>query len=109
VGTAGHLGSGGRSARITVIAATNPRLRVAPVTAIIVLLVPSITHATPVASAIDRVLEVVVGGITGFLVSVLLLPSRTYEQAADAAARTLDHMGRALRALLTGLSRGLTN
>lgn len=107
MGTAGHLGSGGRSARITVIAATNPRLRVAPVTAIIVLLVPSITHATPVASAIDRVLEVVVGGITGFLVSVLLLPSRTYEQAADAAARTLDHMGRALRALLTGLSRGL--
>ena len=94
-------------APLALIAATNPRLRVAPVTAIIVLLVPSITHATPIASAIDRVLEVVVGGTTGFLVSVLLLPSRAHEQAADAAARTLDHMGRALRALLRGLSRGL--
>src|SRR5262249_18219486 len=59
------------------------------------------------ASAIDRVLEVAVGGITGFLVSVLLLPSRAHEQAIHTAARTLDHMARALRALLADLSQGL--
>jgi uncharacterized membrane protein YccC len=94
-------------APIALLAAVNPRLRVAPVTAIIVLLVPTITHATAMASAIDRVLEVAVGGITGFLVSVLLLPTRAHEQAIQAAARTLDHMARVLRALLTGSTQGL--
>jgi uncharacterized membrane protein YccC len=94
-------------APLALLAAINPRLRVAPVTAIIVLLVPTITHATAMASAIDRVLEVAVGGVTGFLVSVLLLPSRAYEQTIQEAARTLDHMARALRTLLTGLTRGL--
>jgi hypothetical protein len=59
------------------------------------------------ASAVDRVLEVAVGGITGFVVSILLLPSRAYSQAIETAARTLDHMARAFRALLAGLSRGL--
>src|SRR5262249_27734872 len=91
-------------APLALLAATNPRLRVAPLTAIIVLLVPTITHTTPIASAIDRVLEVTVGGITGFLVSILLLPSRAHEQAAEAAARTLNLMAQALRSLLAGLS-----
>ena len=94
-------------APLALIAAIYPRLKVAPITAIIVLLVPTITHATPLASAIDRVLEVAVGGITGFVVSILLLPSRAHAQAVETAARTLDHMARALRALLAGLSRGL--
>jgi uncharacterized membrane protein YccC len=94
-------------APLALLAAVNPRLRVAPVTAIIVLLVPTITHTTAIASAIDRVFEVAVGGITGFLVSVLLLPSRANEQAIQAAARTLDNMARALHALLTGLTEGL--
>jgi uncharacterized membrane protein YgaE (UPF0421/DUF939 family) len=88
-------------------AAIYPRLKVAPITAIIVLLVPFITHTTAIASAIDRVLEVTVGGMTGFVVSILLLPSRAHAQAIETAARTLDHMARALRALLAGLSRGL--
>ena len=94
-------------APLAVIAATNPRLRVAPITAIIVLLVPTFTHTTPIASAIDRVLEVGVGGITGFLVSILLLPSRAHGQAAESAARTLEQMARALHRLLGGLSQGL--
>ena len=64
-------------------------------------------HATPIASAVDRVLEVAVGALTGFVVSFLLLPSRAHGLAADAAARTLDHMARALRALLAGHAEGL--
>jgi uncharacterized membrane protein YccC len=92
---------------LALLAAVNPRLRVAPVTAIIVLLVPTFTHATALASAIDRVFEVAVGGITGVLVSVLLLPSRAHAQTLQAAARTLEHMARALRTLLMGLTQGL--
>jgi uncharacterized membrane protein YccC len=94
-------------APLALIAAMNPRLRVAPITAIIVLLVPTFTPATPLASAIDRVLEVAVGGIVAFLVSILVLPSRAHGQAAITAARTLDDMARALRALLAGVSQGL--
>lgn len=94
-------------APMAVVAAFNPRLRVAPVTAIIVLLLPTFTQATSLASAIDRILEVAVGGITGFLVSLMVLPSRAHSQAAAAAARTLDDMARALRALMLGLSGGL--
>ena len=57
------------------IAAINPRFSAAPITAIIVLLVPTITHASQIASALDRVLEVTVGGVTGLVVSFLLLRS----------------------------------
>ena len=94
-------------APLAFIAAINPRLSVAPITAIIVLLLPTITHASPIASALDRVLEVAVGGVTGLVVSFLLLPSRAHRQVAEAAARTLDRMARALGELLAGLTKGL--
>jgi uncharacterized membrane protein YgaE (UPF0421/DUF939 family) len=62
-------------APLAFVAAINPSLNVAPITAIIVILVPTITHASPIASAFDRVLEVALGGITGFGVTLLLLPA----------------------------------
>ena len=65
------------------------------------------THASPIASALDRVLEVALGGVTGFVVSVLLLPSKAHPLVVAAAARTLDQMARALGELLTGLTQGL--
>jgi hypothetical protein len=89
------------------VAAINQRFSVAPVTAIIVLLIPAMTGATPFASAFDRVIEVALGGITGLIVSFLLLPSSAHPQVAEAAARTLDAMARALGELLAGLPRGL--
>ena len=88
-------------------ASVNPRLSAAPITAIIVLLIPLITNATPLASAADRVIEVAVGALTGFLVSYLLLPSRAHTQAIGLAARTLDDLARAFRSLMAGLSQGL--
>jgi uncharacterized membrane protein YccC len=50
---------------------------------------------------------VAVGAATGFTVSYLLLPSTAHAQAIEMAARTLDHLARALRALLDGLAQGL--
>ena len=47
------------------IAAINLRFSVAPITAIIVLLIPTMTYAIPFASALDRVIEVALGGVTG--------------------------------------------
>src|SRR5581483_4201614 len=52
-------------APLAFVAAVNPRFSVAPITAIIVLLLPIMTHATPIVSAFDRVLEVALGGLTG--------------------------------------------
>ncbi len=93
-------------APLALIAAINPRFSVAPITAIIVLLVPMMTHATQIASALDRVLEVALGGVTGFIVSVLLLPSKAHRLVAAAAARTLNQMAAALSELLAGLTQG---
>jgi len=94
-------------APLAVVASLYPRLAVAPITAIIVLLVPTMTQSTPLASALDRVLEVVVGGSVGFAVSFLLLPTRAQQQAADAAARTLEQMARVLLSLLAEVTGGL--
>ena len=89
------------------IAAINPRFSVAPVTAIIVLLIPIMTHASPLASALDRVMEVALGGVTGLIVSFFFLPSNAHPLVVAAAARTLNQMARALGELLAGLTHGL--
>jgi len=94
-------------APLALFAATRPNMNVVPITAIIVLLVPTITHTTPFYSAVFRVLEVAVGAVVGLLVSFLVLPSSAHPQMRQAAARTLDLMARALVALLAGLGEGL--
>jgi uncharacterized membrane protein YccC len=94
-------------APLALLAAINPRFSVAPITAIIVLLIPTMTNSSPIASALDRVLEVALGGVTGLVVSFVLLPANAHPLVARAAARTLDQMARALRDLIAGLKDGL--
>jgi uncharacterized membrane protein YccC len=93
-------------APLAFIAALNPSLNVATVTAIIVLLLPTMNHGTPLESAIDRVLEVAVGAITGLVVSFLVLPSRAHSLMRASAARVLELIAAALDELLAGLTRG---
>jgi uncharacterized membrane protein YccC len=90
-------------------AAINPSLNTATVTAIIVLLVPTMSHASPLDSAIDRVLEVAVGAGTGMLVSFFVLPSRAHSHLRVNAARAMELLAAALSELLSGLVRGLDN
>jgi uncharacterized membrane protein YccC len=94
-------------APLAFVATMNSSLAVAPLTAVIVLLVPTITHVDPLTSAIDRVLEVAVGAVTGLSVSFLLFPSSAHGLLIEAAARTLDQIARALGELLAGLTHGL--
>ena len=94
-------------APLAFVAALNPRFAAAPITAIIVLLIPTMSQTTPIASAIDRVMEVALGAVTGLVVSFVLWPSNAHPLLVGAAARTLDRMARALGELLAGLSRGL--
>lgn len=96
-------------APLAFIAAINPSLNAATVTAVIVLLVPTMSHANPLDSAIDRVLEVAVGAVTGLLVSFFVLPSRAHNQIRISAAQSLELIAAALSELLAGLTRGLDN
>lgn len=96
-------------APLAFIAAINPSLNAATVTAVIVLLVPTMNHADPLASAIDRVGEVSVGAIIGLLVSFLVLPSRAVSQIRLNAARALELIAIAFAELLAGLTRGRDN
>jgi len=96
-------------APLAFIAAINPSLNVATITAIIVLLLPVTNHADVLDAAIDRVLEVAVGAITGLLVSFMVLPSRAHSLVRDSAARVLDLMAAALNELLSALTRGRDN
>ena len=96
-------------APLAFIAAINPSLNVATVTAIIVLLLPTMNHGNPLDSAIDRVLEVAVGALTGLAVSFMVLPSRAHGQIRIKAARVLELLASALTELLSGLTRGRDN
>jgi uncharacterized membrane protein YccC len=56
-------------APLAVLAAVKPSFTVAPFTAVIVLLVPALTHGSPLESAYYRVIEVVLGGMIAIAVS----------------------------------------
>jgi len=96
-------------APLAFIAAINPSLNAATVTAVIVLLIPTFRHANPLDSAIDRVLEVMVGAFTGLSVSFFVLPSRAHGQIRISAAPALELIAATLSELLAGLTRGLDN
>jgi uncharacterized membrane protein YccC len=96
-------------APLAFIGAINPSLTAATVTAVIVLLIPTLHHSDPLASTIDRVSEVAVGAITGLVVSFLVLPSRAVSQIRVSAARLLELIADAFVELLAGLTRGRDN
>ncbi len=89
-------------APLAFLGAISPRLSVAPFTAVMVLLAPTITHASPLESAFYRVIEVGLGGITALFVSFFVLPSRAHALGLDAAAHMLRLLATALRKLLAG-------
>jgi uncharacterized membrane protein YccC len=94
-------------APLALLAAINPSFRVAPITALIVLLGPSSAQGSPITSAMDRMLEVGLGGITALAVSLLVLPARAHVLTLEAAARMLERMAEALPGLFAGFSQSL--
>jgi uncharacterized membrane protein YccC len=90
-------------APLAVLAATSSRFAAAPFTAVMVLLVPSITHVSPIYSAFYRVIEVAVGCAVALSVSFLLLPERAHGLVIESAARMLQLMSQVLPELIGGL------
>ncbi len=95
-------------APLAFVAALYPRLSVGPTTAAIVVLIPQMLHTTPIASATERVEEVLLGGLAGLLVSFVFLPSSAFQQAREIAAQALKNMARAVPQLFEGFERGLS-
>jgi uncharacterized membrane protein YccC len=94
-------------APLALLAAINASFRVAPFTAVIVVVGSSLTHAGPVESAVYRVLEVAIGGVTGLAVSLLVFPARAHILAIESAASMLDLMAGVLPELLIGFTQTL--
>jgi uncharacterized membrane protein YccC len=94
-------------APLALLAAINASFRVAPFTAVVVVVGSSVTHAGPVDSALYRVLEVAIGGVTGLAVSLLVFPARAHILAIEEAARMLDLMAGVLPELLIGFTQTL--
>ena len=96
-------------APLAFISAIKPSLNASTVTAVIVLLVPTMNHGNPLDSAIDRVVEVLIGAVTGLLVSFFVLPSRAHSHIRANASLALESIAAALPELLAGLTRGRDN
>jgi uncharacterized membrane protein YccC len=92
-------------APLALLAAVNQSFNVAPFTAVLVLLAPTIVHVGPIESAFYRVLEVALGAVVGLGVSYLVFPARAHALAVAAAARLLELMGSALPEILAGYLR----
>lgn len=76
-------------APLTLVAALRPNYRIAPLTAVIVLLTPGAQQLGPLASAYNRILEISLGSIVGLGVALLLMPARAHGLVINAAARML--------------------
>src|ERR1700722_2221700 len=70
-------------------------------------LLAGFAHVGQIESAVDRVLEVAVGGVTALAVSLLIFPARAHSLAIEAAARALELMAKSLPELFQGFLRPL--
>ena len=96
-------------APLTLVAALWPNYRIAPLTAVIVLLTPGAQQLGPVDLAIFRIVEITLGSFVGLGVSLVLWPARAHGLVISTAARALgllaDLLGDWLAVLAGGRDR----
>jgi uncharacterized membrane protein YccC len=89
-------------APLAFLAAVRRNFRVAPITAVIILIIPALQHANAFDSAIGRVIEIAIGSGTGIVVSRLVFPARAHTMVADTAADILRLSARLVAQLFAG-------
>ena len=94
-------------APMALAASFNPNFRVAPFSAVLVILIAGEFGEGPIESAITRSGEVALGGMIAVAVSLLLFPQRANHMRLNAAARLLEQFARDLPQLLTGFTAGI--
>jgi uncharacterized membrane protein YccC len=92
---------------LALLTAAQPRYAAAPITAAIVLLMSQGTALSPVASVLERLTEVGLGGSVGLIVSMLLVPSSAFQHVRGTAADALDEMSKTASGLSDGFGKGL--
>jgi Fusaric acid resistance protein-like len=88
-------------------ASFNPNFRVAPFSAVLVILIAGEFGEGPIESAITRSGEVALGGLIAVAVSLLVFPQRANHMRLSAAARLLQRFARDLTQLLAGFTAEL--
>jgi len=83
-------------------AALSPSFRIAPVTAVLVLMISNQLGEAPIELAVYRLLEVGIGIVVAIAVSLLVFPGRGHALGTDAAVHVLEHMAQALPAVMAG-------
>jgi uncharacterized membrane protein YccC len=94
-------------APLALVAAFNPAYRVAPITAIIVLLSPFSSESGPLAAAAERVLAIAIGCAAAFVAALLLWPARAHSLLAERAQDALALMGELTERYAAALSDAL--
>jgi Fusaric acid resistance protein family len=82
-------------APVALLAAIRPSFRIAPVTAAILLLTTP-SNASPIISAMDRVVEISLGTFIGIVVSIFVLPSRARRICFERSAEMLKLLAQVL-------------
>jgi dienelactone hydrolase len=93
---------------LAVLAAVKPAFRVAPITSLIMLLPPTGQAIGPLASVVDRVLEITLGNIVGVLVAVFVLPARAHTLMTEAAAKVVSLNAELVSVFIDELTAGPT-
>jgi uncharacterized membrane protein YccC len=94
-------------APLALVAASNPNFRVAPFSAVLVILIAGRFGEGPIESAITRSGEVALGGLIAVAVSLLVFPQRANHMRLSAAVRLLQQFARDMPQLLTGFTSEL--
>jgi uncharacterized membrane protein YccC len=94
-------------APLALLAAFNPNFRVAPFSAVLVILIAGQFGEGPVESAVTRSSEVALGGVIAVIVSLVVFPERAHSLRLKAACRLLQQLARELPELLTGFTQEL--
>jgi uncharacterized membrane protein YccC len=94
-------------APLGLLSAFNPNFRVAPFSAVLVLLLAGQFGEGPVESALIRTSEVALGGLIAVIVSLVVFPERAHNMRLKAAVSVLRKLARELPSLLAGCAGGL--
>jgi uncharacterized membrane protein YccC len=88
---------------LALVAALKPSYRVAPITAVVLLLGTTASTEGPFLAATLRTLEVTLGGVVGMGVSLFVLPARAHQLMGEAANKVLQRLADLLAAEMRGL------
>ena len=93
-------------APLALLTAFSPGFRVAPVTAIIVLLSTGAATMGPLGFALDRLLEIALGTVIGLAVSLCVAPARAHAEVREAAALATTLLADIMSALAPAVRTG---